>query len=221
MGYLEQNEIRLPGQFKLWDITRPLKPDMTIYPGDPSFSRIITSEGAVTVSELRMGSHTGTHMDAPLHMLAGGGTIESLPIEGFIRPARVVAVRDRGTVLPEIVESSGVRPGEALLLKAPAECETEVTPIYLAPETAKSLVNHGVSLIGIDSLSVEAGGDEAFPVHRTLLRAGVLLLEGLNLKDIPEGNYHLIALPLLIDGGDGAPVRAVLAENLASIDSLK
>lgn len=200
---------------RFWDITRPLRADMLIFPGDPAFNRTVLSFGEVTVSELRMGSHTGTHMDAPRHMIAGGRTMESIPLENFLRPAHLVTVCKRGSVDPEDLDISGVKPGEALLLKAPMGLEEEAVPIYLSPETASLLVERGIPIVGIDSLSVEAIGNESFPVHRTLLGAGVLILEGLKLSDVPEGFYHLIAMPLLVDGGDGAPVRAILVENLA------
>lgn len=200
------------GKMRFWEITRPLRSDMTIYPGDPSFTRRITSEGGVTISEICMGSHTGTHMDAPLHMLAGGASIESLPLEGFLQPAHVVSIPQNGAVSPEMVRS-GVHAGEALLIKAPKGNEEEAVPIFLLPETADFLVDQGVSLVGIDSLSVESGADKAFPVHRKLLTAEVVILEGIRLDHIPDGSYHLMVLPMLIHGGDGAPARAILVEN--------
>ena len=201
---------QMQGHGHVWDITRPLQKGMTIFPGDPEYIRESNTSNQVTVSNLQLGSHTGTHMDAPAHMIEGGETLDALAPERFFCPARVLSVKNNGAVSLEELRRCQLMPGEAVLFKAPPGFERTPVPIYLENNTAQYLVNSGVSLVGIDSLSIESGADPAFPVHHTLLEAGVIVLEGLRLLEVPPGLYQLVALPLLIAGGDGAPARAVL-----------
>jgi arylformamidase len=201
---------QLRGQGRVWDITRPLQEGMTIFPGDPAYHRQCTTCNQVTVADLQMGSHTGTHMDAPAHMIEGGATIDTLSPERFICPARVLSVKHNGAVSLEEIRRCQLMPGEAVLFKSPPDMEKIPVPIFLGNDTAQHLVDSSVSLVGIDSLSIESGDDPAFPVHHALLEAGVIILEGLRLSEVPPGLYQLVALPLLITDGDGSPARAVL-----------
>ncbi len=163
------------------------------------------------LSRLVFGSHTGTHVDAPLHFLGEGGAVDQLPLDALIGPALVV---DAHAVAEEI-------DAELVERALPAGCERVVFStrnselwdesgfrsdfVCISPEAASLLVELGVRLVGIDYLSV--GAPET---HRELLSHGVVLLEGLDLRGVAAGHYRLVCLPLRIVGADGAPARAVL-----------
>lgn len=198
---------------ELIDVTVPLRPGMVVFPGDPevSLGRVSSIAGGAVanVSRLEAGVHTGTHVDAPLHFRDGAPAVESLPLEVLVGPAEVV---DATGLEREVGEDfpfpSGV---ERLLLKTrnselwAREAFAE-DAVALSPGAARCLVELGVRLVGIDYLSV--GGEE---VHRTLLDAGVVVLEGLDLRGVEPGAYRLLCLPLKLVGADGAPARAILA----------
>jgi arylformamidase len=192
---------------KVWDITRVMEDGMPIYPGDPSFHREILPGVGVTIAALSMGSHCGTHLDAPAHLLPEGTTIDRIDPERFLCSAHVAAVPSPGGITREMIEQIGFQRGEALLFKSPVH---DGVPVFLLPAAAEHLVDRGVGLVGTDMMSVDPPDAPGLPVHRQLLKAGVLILEGLDLRGVSSGCYRLIALPLLIRGGDGAPVRALL-----------
>ena len=185
------------------DITRALGPATRLYPGDPSPRIEVladTSQGApARLSMLHIPSHAGTHVDAPSHLPGGRKGVESLPLAALIGPALVVQAA-----------GSTVRASEMAAL--PASCERILLrgEAALWPEAARELADRGVVLVGTDGLSVDPIGSDDMPAHRILLEAGIVLLENLDLSTAPPGSYELIALPLLIPGADGAPVRAVL-----------
>ena len=164
-----------------------------------------------TLSAIRMGSHTGTHIDAPIHFLPGGAGAEEVPLDNLIGPARVIEIKDPDAVKAEElrVHNLGVR--ERLLFKTSnsERCwkTSQFVPGFLsiAEDAASYLAGLNTLVVGIDYLS--AGSPET---HRILLGAGVVILEGLNLTGISQGRYELLCLPLKILGGDGAPARALL-----------
>ena len=169
-----------------------------------------------------MSTHTGTHVDPPHHFLDGAPTIESLPLDVLMGDAVVVEVhKPTGTIGPEELEAAGLLEGDTrVLFKTPnsaiwAEPHPEFPAEYVSvgPEGAVWLVQHGIRLVGVDFLSVERRGSPGHPTHVTLLGAGVIVIEGLNLSGVEPGRYQLICLPIKILGGDGAPARAVLLES--------
>ena len=169
---------------RIIDITRPLRGDMEVYPGDPAVSVTSMVLGGARVSALEFGSHTGTHVDAPLHFVDGGYGVDQLPLDALVGPALV---------------SREVVPAERLLLFGG----------NLSVDDAQMLVDHGVRLVGTDRMTIEEeGGDH--PVHKLLLAARVVILETLDLTAVDPGTYQLVCLPLKIEGCDGAPARAVL-----------
>lgn len=192
---------------KIWDITRVMEEGMPVYPGDPPYRRQTLPSVGVTVSALSMGSHCGTHLDAPAHLLPEGTTVDMIAPERFICTAQVVAVHVPGGITQDILEPIRLERGEALLFKSPIQ---NGGGVFLLPATAAYLVEQGVGLVGTDMMSVDPSDAPGLPVHRRLLEAGVLILEGLDLRGVPPGRYQLVALPLLVRGGDGAPVRALL-----------
>ncbi len=203
---------------KIYDITVPLSSDLPTFPGDPRVTvepvtRIARGDVA-NVSRITMATHSGTHIDPPLHYNAHGASVDRIPLTLLVGKALVVEIHEARQIgRKELArlpiggeERLLIRTGNSLLWERPGFVEDYA---HLTADGAEYLLETGVRLVGIDYLSVEAfdGGGE---VHRLLLGNGVVILEGLNLDGIAAGSYELICLPLKIAGGDGAPVRAVL-----------
>ncbi len=193
------------------------------YPGDAPFSREMVSEitsGAAysyNLSTMTMSAHAGTHLDAPAHFISGGKTLDLYPLERFMLPARVVFVEDDEFVPRVALKDVDIRAGEALLFKThnslrglPRKSAFTEKFVYLSVEAAKLCLDLGVSLVGIDYLSVDRYGDDHAPVHHLLLEDDVLILEGIDLEAVAPGEYFLICLPLRVQGAEAAPARAVL-----------
>jgi arylformamidase len=161
-----------------------------------------------------MSAHTLTHMDAMRHFIADGATMEKMPLEAGIGPARVIEVEE-SAIARAIVEPHSPRPGERLLFKTSNSSrrwnDDEFHTDYVAIENdaARFLAERGVMTVGVDYLSV-APWHDLISTHVTLLGAGVWVIEGLDLSSVEPGDYDLICLPLKIEGSDGAPCRAVL-----------
>jgi arylformamidase len=196
------------------DISRPIGPDTPVWPGDPPVvvERVARVEAGdpADVSRLQLGTHTGTHVDPPAHFLPGGVTVDELPLDVLVGPAVVADLTGVPSIGPGVLEGLGLPTGTVrLLLKTGREAADRAADGLLSADGARWLVDRGVLLVGADTLSVEAATD-AYPVHRLLLGAGVVLVEGLDLGSVTPGPYQLVCLPLRITGGDGAPARAVL-----------
>jgi arylformamidase len=204
----------------IYDITVPLSPALPGYPGDPEVTITPIAQlqwgDVANVSRLVLGSHTGTHLDAPRHFFTDGMAIDDLDLHLLMGPARVCAFPHVTTHLTAAdLRPLALRGIHRLLLQTPNAALWERTGfqanyIALTESAAHLLVELGVRLVGIDYLSVDTFERHDCPVHRILLGAGVLILEGLDLRTVPPGDYELLALPLLLQHGDGAPVRAIL-----------
>jgi arylformamidase len=203
----------------LIDISLPIREGMIVYEGDPdiSVSAALALERGdpANVSTLRLGSHTGTHMDAPLHFIAGAPGIDTLPLDLLIGPALVAEVDAERLIEPSHLAGVRLESHPRLLLKTRNSAFWDRPSfsrdyVALSLESARLLIEHGVKLIGIDYLSIEAFGAEGHPVHKTLLGAGIVILEGLDFRRVTPGEYELYCLPLRIAGGDGSPCRALL-----------
>ena len=201
------------------DITVPIHSGMPIWPGDPglrlSFHKSIAAGDANNVTKAELGLHTGTHIDAPMHFLKEGGGIETISLDILMGPARVVEIENEKCVTAEELRGKNLAGVERLLIRT---CNSsrqwwqrsfDMNFCCMTPEAAQILLDHDIKLLGVDYLSVDGKGSGA-PVHKLLMPAGVILLEGLNLADVQEGDYELIALPALFAGRDGAPARVVL-----------
>ena len=202
------------------DISVPLKSGMVNWPSDPpariSHVKEMEKGDPCTVSLIEMGAHTGTHMDAPAHFVRGGRGISTMPLDASIGPARVITIRDRESIKPEELARHHIRRGERILFRTrnSEQCwDTDAFVedfVYISAAAAHYLVERRVRLVGIDYLSVGGFHKDGMDTHQALLKAGIWVLEGLNLKKVRQGRYQLVCLPLKIDGGDGAPARAVL-----------
>ena len=209
----------MPGEWI--DVSVPLQDGMTGWPGDKPFERTLThsiGEGASNnLSQIACSAHTGTHMDAPLHFIAAAPSIDTLPMDAVIGPARVIGVADDDSIRPEHLEPYGLQAGERVLFRTRnsdrrlLEKEFAKDFVAVSPDAARYLAARGVRTVGVDYLSVGAFREEnGRETHRVLLAAGIWIIEGLNLVEIDPGAYEMICLPLLLAGSDGAPARAVL-----------
>lgn len=221
---------------KIYDVSIPVENGMVVWPGDPDVSVTRTLDvccgDVATVSQLRMGSHTGTHVDAFSHFLKEGAPLDRMPLEIYVGPALVVdlipVMGDTTTVTPAHLESidlenrlnqspdpKGIR---RVLFKTANSARTwneqAFNPefIHLSPETAQRLVDWGVHLVGVDYLSVEGFHTTGAPTHHILMRHQVYIVEGLQLQAISPDWYELICLPLKLRDGDGAPARVILRD---------
>jgi arylformamidase len=207
----------------LYDVSVVMSSSMALWPGDPPVvvEPIKTiAEHGYALSHLSFGSHTGTHVDAPRHMVAGGLPADRIPLETLIGEALVFEVEpDDGVAIhtSDLVALGIPRDTTRLLLKTrnsdlwgagPQTFEQHY--VALTKRAAHWIADRGVKLLGVDYLSVDPYLSDDMPAHRELLNAGVVVLEGLNLSAVPAGVYQLVALPLKTAAADGAPVRAVL-----------
>ena len=210
--------MRPPSTPQWIDLTLPLRPGMPVYPGDPPVAFLThstLSKDGCRVTAVRIGTHAGTHLDAPAHFLEAGAAVESLPLPALVGPARVVDLSDMppgGGIGRERL--GAVAPGERLLLRTDwSRCFGE--PAYyeefpsLAVNTVRELAAKRVALLGLETPSLCAAHDADAVAHRALLGAGVVIVEGLTgLAVLPE-RVWLIALPLRLVGLDGSPCRVI------------
>jgi len=196
---------------KFYDITRDLSEDAVLYPGDvrPRFREI--DNGQYRVTEMTLGSHSGTHIDAPSHYLEGGRTVDEIPPGVLAGAAQVLDCSDAGAVIGPGSLAGRLDGMRTLLLRTTFSERREFEPGYpaLSLEAADLIVEAGITCLGTDAPSIEAfNGDGS--VHRRLLGSGMAILELLDLSAVPEGNYFMVALPLRLKGADGSPARAIL-----------
>lgn len=202
---------------KIIDISIPLTEGMINYPGTKTIKikEARSSSGAFVESVITMTSHDGTHVDAPLHSIPEGLTIDKLDLEKFYGPCRVLNMRELKTaVTRDALERKNIQAGERILLRT-ANSDKGFDDffddyVFLDPDGAKFLAEKQASLVGIDALGIKQKGAKDNSSHSVLLSQGIPILEGLNLKDVEEGQYTLIAFPLAFEGIDGSPVRAIL-----------
>ncbi len=208
----------------IYDVTVPISTDLPTWPGDPAVEitdwRTLANGDGVNVSGLSFGAHTATHVDAPAHFIEGAPNVESLSLDALIGEAEVIEVPedylavDNEFVLahcaPEVKRILFKTRNSAFWSEAKHEFHTDFT--YLDLEAARILAQRSVKLVGIDYLSIEKFGSPKHETHLALLSKGVIIVEGLNLTEVPAGKYELICLPLRLrsNQGDGAPARVVL-----------
>lgn len=204
---------------KLLDVSVPLRQGLPAYPGNPPFElqplKRIAEGGSSNVSRLMLGTHTGTHVDAPKHFFDDGAGVDGLALNLLIGRARVIDISKRGGITAGDLEAAGLREDLRVLFKTPNSALWNSDTFHedyahLTEAGARYLVDQGVKVVGIDYLSIEQFKKPGAPAHRMLLSNGVIIIEGLNLADVEPGMYEMYCLPLLVAGGDGAPARVVL-----------
>lgn len=211
---------------KIIDVTLTMRSDMPTWPGEPGpkiepHSRIADGRPA-NVSILTFGDHTGTHVDPPLHMLQDGYGVDELPLDAMLGPARVLRYDGATHITAEWLETQHVPRTVTRLLVRTRNSELWRRPghefdqgfIALVESAAEWCVAHGIVLVGVDYLSIEPFGSspQGHPVHKTLLRKGAVIIEGLDLHAVEPGDYELLCLPLKVRRGDGAPARVILIQ---------
>lgn len=210
---------------RIYDITVPISIAQTpTYPGDPGIEikqwAAISAGNAANVTLLNFGAHTATHVDAPAHFIEGATKIDALPLDAMLGHARVVEIqRDARVIDVDELTRHNLDGATRILFKtrnsefwAEKDGNFREDFTYIAADAAHMLARSGVRLVGVDYLSVEKFKSERFETHTALLSSNVVILEGLDLRGVPAGDYELICLPLKIASGtgDGAPARAVL-----------
>ena len=196
---------------EIFDITRPLSGKTLVYPGDmkPWFSQ--RDEGKYLISDLHMSTHTGTHIDAPVHYLKTGDTIDTIPLINLIGRCRVVDMSGAGSNITAEHLAGKIDITTRLLLKTSFSGQNQFIENYpsLSFDAAKLITGKGICCLGIDTPSIESYHCNG-TVHRELLVNGCIIIELLDLSAVPEGDYDMIALPLRLEGLDGSPARVVL-----------
>jgi arylformamidase len=203
-----------------YDVSIPLRPQTVVYPGNPAIrvtpAKAIGRGDSANVSEIVIGSHTGTHVDAPRHFFDGGDGVDEISLDHLVGRAVVVEFDDdvlslgqRELASADLASHTRVllKTRNSALLHQPAFVSDYT---YLTPEGASYLVDRGIQLVGIDYLSVEQFHSGHHGAHLRLLEHGVTIVEGLDLSEPPPGEYELVCLPLRFVGLDGAPARAIL-----------
>jgi arylformamidase len=210
---------------RIYDVTLTIRPGMTIWGDEPGPTitplRRIAKGDTANASTVCLGDHTGTHVDPPLHYIEGGTAADALPIDALLGPCAVLAFEGDGHVSAEFLERAAPKGATRLLFKTrnsarwadPAHGFTrDITAV--SASAARWAVDHGVRLVGIDYLTIEPQGPEkaGYPTHHALLGAGVVIIEGLDLRAVRPGDYELVCAPMKIGGADGAPARVFLVE---------
>lgn len=193
---------------------------MAHWPGDPAFetsrARSIDRGDVCNLTRFSTSAHVGTHMDAPLHFIRTGISMEKMPLDAVIGPCRVVEIKDKVAVTPEELKPLRLKRGERVLFKTRNSRRSwkmdrfDEDFIYISKEAAQHIVDCGVMTVGVDYLSVGGFRKDGVETHHILLGAKVWIIEGLNLSKVQPGKFDLICLPMKIEGADGAPARAVL-----------
>jgi arylformamidase len=207
---------------KVHDITLTLRARMPVYPGEPAPLLEPTTQmergDSYNVSRLTISTHSGTHIDAPRHFLLGGASVDQISVDVLVGPALVVEMAVDQEITAAGLGAARIPAGtERLLFKTRNSCllDDEIFRrdfVYLTLDAARWLVDRGVRLLGIDYFSVEQMDAQPNVVHQTLLGAGVVIVEAVDLRRVAPGPYFLACLPLKVEGADGSPVRAVLVE---------
>lgn len=204
---------------KVYDISLTISSNLPTWPGDPKVyiqRRLELKKGEpCNLSELRLGSHTGTHVDAPHHFVEKGITVDEIPLEVLIGRVRLFSVCETKRITLDDVERLDLAGVERVIFKTVNSQYWNLPTFkedyaYITKEAAQFLVERGIRLVGLDYLSVEKHNAPKAEVHHIFLGSGVIIVEGLDLRNVEPGDYELIVAPLKIKGGDGAPARVFL-----------
>jgi|SRR5579863_4020788 len=207
----------------IYDVSVPITATMPVWPSDPSVklrpeAHISRDKShTVRVTKIEMGSHTGTHIDAPWHMVENGRRLNQIPIETLVGPASVLEIPNVPSIGRADLERLSFAGIERVLFKTENSGHWNDGKfyeqfVYLEPEAAEFLVEQGIKLVGIDYLSIDKFKSEQHPSHFVLLTRNVVIVEGLNLSQVSPGKYQMMALPLNLQDVDGAPTRIILSD---------
>lgn len=206
---------------KIYDISAPISSNLINFPGDPKtkISNLFSIEkgDSFNLSEIKFCSHTGTHIDSPKHYFSNGQTIDNIPLTRFIGKAKVFDLTGKNIITLNDIKDLDIKPNDTILFKtdnknAMLENNFKENFVCITEDCAKYLAHKKINAVGIDYLSIESLDSENSTVHKTLLKNGILIFEGLLLTDVPEGEYEIIALPLKLQNVNGSPSRIILIE---------
>jgi len=205
---------------KLFDVTVPLRGDLPTYAGEPGvtldYHKRLDRGDPYNVSAISLGSHTGTHIDAPYHFIDGAPTVDELPLDALVGPCLVVEHDGDAHVTADDLDRAGLPPGTTRLLIKTSNSslwddnQFHEDYIALTADAARWIVDRGIVLVGIDYMSIEQFGATTFVVHETLLQRDVVIVEGVDLRGVSPGSYQMVCAPLLVVGAEGAPARVLL-----------
>ncbi|HJV45550.1 MAG TPA: cyclase family protein [Bacillota bacterium] len=203
---------------KVYDLTLPIFEGMTVYKNKPEKQPRFETVQNNYVSETRISldAHTGTHIDAPLHMIINGKTSETIDLTHLVGPCKVIDMTQRTDgVSKKDFDHVNIKENDFLLLKTLNSYEETFNPefIYVKEDAADLLAAKRIRGVGIDALGIERS-QPGHPTHKTLFNAGIIVIEGLNLKDIAAGEYFMVAAPLKLVGIDASPARVLLIEGV-------
>lgn len=209
---------------RIIDISMTIHRDMRVYKDleekRPTLIRErVMPRDSINESRISMNLHTGTHIDSPLHMLEDGWATEQLPLEKLIRPCRVLDLRNvEDGITRDDLMPHDIKAGEFLLLKTRNSYDAGIGEsfIYLKRDGAGYLAGLGITGVGTDALGIERGQPD-HATHLSLMNADILIIEGLELRDVEAGPYFMIALPIKIKDAEGAPARVILLDSLPGI----
>lgn len=200
-----------------YDLTAKISPDTVVFPGDPQYSteKVSSLEDGqnFNLCHMHLGNHTGTHVDFPAHTIKGGKTSSDFPIEFLTGPGVIIKVPPtEKSITREFVSKQSIMRSDIVFFKTANSEKSKYGPftdkyVYIEPDAAAELLDKGVKVVGIDYISVDSFADERLTVHNTLLSKEVLIVEGLELSEIPEGRYEIFIAPLNIPEMDGLPAR--------------
>jgi arylformamidase len=205
---------------RIWDISPPVHDGAPVFPGDTPYRQRWAAQIApgcpVNVSEITLSPHVGAHADAPLHYDPAGQTSGQLDLEPYLGPCRVIHAIGKGALITweHLDHAAKDMPPRVLVRtyeRAPVDRWDPQLPAF-ASDTIERLADLGVTLVGIDTASIDPADSKELPSHQAIRRRKLRVLENLVLDDVPEGDYELIALPLRLVEADASPVRAVLRE---------
>lgn len=203
---------------KMYDITGSIYEGMTVYKDKPEKQPKLNqlTNGYVTETRLELDVHTGTHIDAPLHMMVEGETFESVPLEKLVGQCKVLDLtKVEDAVSKADLEGFELQKDDFVLFKTrnSSEEDFDFDFVYLAKDGADYLAEIGIRGVGIDSLGIERS-QEGHPTHKALFANDIIIIEGLRLKEIEQGEYFMVAAPLKLIGTDASPARVLLFEGL-------
>jgi len=202
------------------DVSVPLRSGMVHWPDNPpvQIERTLSIEhgDVANVSKISMGAHTGTHMDGPIHFVREGQGLDEMPLTATIGRARVIEIRDPGSIKLDELHPHRLQRGERILFKTQNSARRWSSEdfmedfVYISQGAARYLADRGIQTVGVDYLSVGGFRKDGEETHLALLEAGTWVIEGLELSEVEPGEYELICLPVKIERSDGAPARAIL-----------
>jgi len=202
------------------DVSVPLRSGMVHWPDNPpvQIERTLSIEhgDVANVSKISMGAHTGTHMDGPIHFVREGQGLDEMPLTATIGRARVIEIRDPGSIKLDELRPHRLQRGERILFKTQNSARRWSSEdfmedfVYISQGAARYLADRGIQTVGVDYLSVGGFRKDGEETHLALLEAGTWVIEGLELSEVEPGEYELICLPVKIERSDGAPARAIL-----------